>query len=113
MTTQQQLAELAYYYASSRQVGHTTAMMRGAKVSDCLILAHNQCGARNIKLLAPMGSVISLASMGERLRGIRKPLLIDNAAMSEILQGALAEIERLEQKVATARRKAQEIIEST
>lgn len=100
MGTLDELRELATYYAHTRGVGHTHAMMHGALNTDnVIILAHDmkyatelvrQCGGP-----ACEGQAIplSLHSLEHGLRGHRKPLLIDNSAMWWLLQDAIKEIE--------------------
>jgi len=110
MNAKKQLIALGQYFDSARQVGHTTAMMDGAKNADCLILAHNQAGADFIKTLKPKGKVVAFPAIDRELKGQRKPMLLDNAAVVAVVQTALGEIERLERKIADMKRAAQEIL---
>jgi hypothetical protein len=110
MTPTQKLLILDRYFRDSRQSGHTTAMMNGANESDCIVLANNQVGADFIKTLNPKCNVIAFSNIDHSLQGIRKPLLIDNAAAIDILETALSEIHRLEQKIQVMKWKAREIV---
>lgn len=112
MNAKSQLIELAQYLELSRRAGHTTAMMEGAKSADCIVLAHNQAGADLLKTLEPKGKVVALPAIATQLKGERKPLLVDNAAMAAILSLALGEISRLEKKVAGMKKAAQAIADS-
>jgi hypothetical protein len=99
MNTKQRLEDLRNYYAATRQCGHTTAMVRGAQNVDTVaILAASQDHARTLKQMAPKADCISLYAP-TALRGMRKPLLVDNHTMHVLLSDALQEIERLEKRV--------------
>src|ERR1035437_2418827 len=89
------IRELLTYYDSARQVGHTHAMLAGGSNSDCMILCVTRSGSDNIdpKKLVSLGQVNN-----GRLRGMRKPILIDNHAMYALLSGALCEINALEKQ---------------
>lgn len=111
MSTKDQLETLARYFNLTRQVGHTTAMLEGAKNVDCMVVAHNQQWADELKHMGARDA-ISLWSLKHRLMGIEAPLLLDNAAMFEICSGALAEINALEQRIAKMKQAAQAIANS-
>jgi hypothetical protein len=99
MNTKQRLEDLRNYYATTRQCGHTTVMVRGAQNVDTVaILAASHNHARILKQLAPKADCISLYAT-TALRGMRKPLLVDNHTMHVLLSDALEEIERLEKRV--------------
>ena len=92
-----QLNELEAYYSATRQIGHTTAMLEGAKnTATVIILAHDMKYARDLarRCGRERGVVpISLHSLPHGLRGHHKPLLIDNSAMWWLLRDAIKEIE--------------------
>jgi hypothetical protein len=101
-----QLEALFRYFQINRQVGHTTAMLEGAKNVPCLVLANNQAGKNNLKITG-LKEVVTLPEIeGGRLCGLNRPLLIDNAAMAEILGGALHEIEGAKAALLIANRSA-------
>ena len=99
MNPKQQLTLLANYFDLNRQVGHTTAMMNGAKETDCIIIAHSLAGVNYLKTFQPKGKVVTMMSIYKELEDQQKPLLIDNAAISALLKTALGEINRLEGKL--------------
>ena len=102
MNTKTKLETLAQYYATTRQAGHTTAMIKGAVNTErCVILAPNHHTGEMLQKLAPAAKIVSLEN--PELRGMRLPMLVDNSTMSRILSLALCEIERLEKALATAK----------
>lgn len=111
MNTKQRLQFLATYLESTRRVGHTTAMIDGAKSSDCIVLARNQTGADFLRALLPDGQIATLSAVEKNLAGQRKPLLLDNAALHSVLHDALGEITRLERKIDDMKRAARAIAE--
>lgn len=95
--------ELVQYYRLTRQVGHTTAMLNGAKNAvRTIILAHDMNFATFLAKQCPNVVPISLGGI-MKLRGRRKPLLIDNAAMAQILDGLLKEISELNKEISALR----------
>lgn len=91
---------LADYFAYRRRVGHTTAMMEGAKKTDCVILVQNENDIKHFKKLKPDGDFRTLTSLDDKLRGEIKPVVIDNSAMCDILSYAVSRIDFLESQVA-------------
>jgi hypothetical protein len=100
---------------SNRQTGHTTAVIYGANKVDSLVVCHSLEMTRYLGEkggpLNPRGEFklrqkpknskvecISLNSLNY-LDGNKKPLVFDNAALHVLFHDAIAEIERLEQKL--------------
>jgi hypothetical protein len=86
------LVALVNYYDFTRQVGHTTTLLKGANNTDCLTIfptlkMAKYCNRRE-------KDSISLHNIS-KLRGLKKPIAIDNAALYTILKEALNEIDRL------------------
>ena len=106
------LRELESYYQATRAVGHTYAMMHGALHTDhpqgIIILAHDMSYARDLARQCIKKQVvpISLHTLEHGLRGHRKPLLIDNAALWQLLHEAATEIEKLRTELADTKYKA-------
>jgi len=100
--TRYKLQRLLEYYYISRGVGHTRAMIEGAKDTDgVIILAHEHRYA--VSLARGCKNATPLAWFGygaDTLCGQRKPLLIDNGAMIDILADAINYINTLEHVVA-------------
>jgi len=96
MNAKKELITLGNYFIATRQVGHTTAMMEGAKNTSCLILTSNQMGVDRLKTFKPKGDVISIQNVEQDLRGRNQPLLLDNEAVVTVISHALEEIRRLE-----------------
>ena len=111
MNNKNTLIELRDYFYSVRNVGHTTAMMEGAKNVDCIVLSHCEEGTRFIKSLDYQGDVKSVHQIGGgKLKGLRKPMVLDNAALVEVLNMALIEIEKQEARVEKVKNLAHEIL---
>ena len=93
--------ELLTYLHSARQVGHTTTMLEGAKDRDCLVIAHSREWSKE---LAAKGAHITSLSLTEiergYLRGLRKPLVLDNAALQELLGDLVGTIAVLRKDIA-------------
>lgn len=89
---------LAQYYGTTRQVGHTTELLRDVDNAIVLCWSHSHCedlkkhyGTENTKYL-------TLGSITQSIRGFRKPLLVDNAVMYVICKDAYDLIEELEKE---------------
>lgn len=131
-TIKDTLEILKDYYNSTRQVGHTTAVMEGIKNVDGAILTHNQEFGTFLSKNGGVGGssglqrnpvlrkrkkeskieVVSLAHIqndGSVLKGLRTPLVIDNAALCFIFSDAYSEISRLESRLKMAEGKLEEI----
>jgi hypothetical protein len=96
------------YYSMSRQAGHTMAMLKGAEQTDAIILAANRDHAAYLTRLVDNPSktivIIPLTTpdeLRERLRGYRRPLVIDNFTMFLIQK----DVVRIVKKAAAARGK--------
>jgi len=73
MNTLEKLEFLKGYYEMNRQVGHTTAMIEGAKKSGCVVITHDMNMAdllRRQKSLKKNGFV-SIRNL-DSLRGVSK-----------------------------------------
>lgn len=94
------LQTLVHYYDFTRQVGHTTAMMKGAGNVDSTILVWNEHMRDHIKKLFPSSKndYITIGGLNN-LRSMKKPLALDNAAIHMVLLNALNRITELEQEV--------------
>ena len=91
------LREIVAYYEATRQVGHTTLMKMGIENQpDSVLLAHNMdSGNRIVDRIKPKPKVVSLNSL-HNLRGMKKPMAIDNGALQFILAEAADEIHELQ-----------------
>lgn len=76
------LSILNDYYFVRRRVGHTSAMLNGAR-SDKNIIVIISHKAQKDYIELPKEQMITLAEL-ERLRGLKKPLLIDHLALQTI-----------------------------
>jgi hypothetical protein len=98
-TIKNKLRSLLQYFEARRQIGHTTAMIRGAsQVPGCVVIAENESHRRSLQRELPEADVQTLDQL-QGLLGKRAPLLIDNAAQLHLLQDALNEIEWLEKSL--------------
>jgi hypothetical protein len=92
----EKLKELAIYYELTRQSGHTSAMLNGAKNSPtCLVLTHSHRMGKELEIMANKKLNTICLNNNYTLRGYYKPLLIDNAELYLIFSKAAIEIERL------------------
>ena len=81
------LHNLLQYFLGKRGVGHTTAMLEGAKNSDCIVLVSNESIASSLKKQYPNTKFITESSIGNSgLQGHNKPLLIDHSVIVDILR---------------------------
>ena len=97
-TAKAQIEALLQYYRTNRAVGHTTTMIEGAANTDCIVIVANEKQAYIRERLTGQ-TVLSINNLNQRLRGMNKPLAIDNSAIYLILQRLLEEIDDRDQKL--------------
>lgn len=91
------LYTLIQYFDRTRQRGHTTAMMWGAQISDCLVMTHTTYMGEQLKKNFNNRKITTVTpDTLDRLSGMNKPLLFDNGVLYTIFWDCLAEIDRLE-----------------
>jgi hypothetical protein len=108
--------QIVRYLEINRQVGHTTAILEGAKNVDALVIAHNFDWAQELsnpnfqkpytgekfelKRRNPNSqiSTLSLSSLNN-LRGEHRPILLDNAALYVLLRDIVNYTSALEDKL--------------
>lgn len=96
MNIKNTLTEIVGYLSGNRQVGHTTAILEGAKNTDCLVLTHNQEYANSLQQQFKI-KAMSIASAG--IRGRRSAIVLDNAAVQLICSTALSLILKQERQI--------------
>lgn len=108
------LQELLTYYHVNRGAGHTAAVVAGAEnLEDCIVVAANQSSAALLSK-GNMFTVVTLAGLENGdTRGRRCPMVLDNHAVIELARQSLAEIARLEAKIAKMRNAAQAIADTS
>jgi hypothetical protein len=80
------------YYDRTRGVGHTHAVLNGAREEGAFVLVHTQDFGKSLgKDVAP----VTMGDFIKRTAGMRKPLVIDNYALTLLLMEAAEEIGRL------------------
>ena len=89
----EELKEIYNYYLSTRRVGHTYSMMEGAKNTDCLVVCANKQQEREVGKQLLGKKITTLANIKQKLRGIKKPLLIDHYALCCLIGEMLRRIE--------------------
>jgi hypothetical protein len=107
MNARKKLREIRQYLEMTRQVGHTTGMLEGANyTANALVLTHSMKMGEEIKKMLGSPSSVTVQSIHSEamLRGFRKPLFIDNAALWLLFNEAEAEFETLERENAHLRR---------
>ena len=99
MKIKETLQNILNYYASTRRVGHTTAMIRGAQnVDNALVVTSNLSASRALEHNYPHIKTTSIQS-GQKLLGFNSPILFDNEALYVLFRDALKTIEDLENKL--------------
>ena len=90
MEKEQKLLMLKLYFDTRRQEGHTLAMVKGAENIQATVIVREPFHSDYIERMANRKRWIRYVSWDRfDLHGLRGPLVIDNAAMSEILGDAL------------------------
>ena len=108
MNIRTQLQALLQYYVTNRQVGHTTAMLRGANNSKCIVLVsreHNYHRLMELQRKRKKGKKYNAITLdgvqNNGLRGHREPILFDNEALYVLFDAAHRRILDLERKIET------------
>ncbi len=104
------LEDLQAHYIFNRAIGHTHAMIEGTKnTPEAVVVVGNGHMGRVIREKSPGTDTVSIRQIEQHgaLRGRRCPLVVDNAALDEILGRALleiysrgAEIDKLNEEIA-------------
>lgn len=80
-----------------RQVGHTTLMKKGVENYDRQfgVIAHNMQAAKEIidKSGSELGKAFSLSKLGSNFHGFSMPYVIDNGALSILLEEVISVME--------------------
>ena len=94
------LLTLHFYYTTTRGNGHTALMKEGTKhyQGDKLVLVGQMHEHKNTE--TKLCETISLNSL-DKLRGLNKPLAIDNHALATIFENSMTEILNLEGEINT------------
>lgn len=87
-----ELQELGHYYTRARQVGHTTAMIRGATDGAAVILAAD---ASHRDRFRRAGLSAESRSSLQQLRGMQSPLLVDHWALQGMISDAHQRLEQI------------------
>lgn len=96
----QKLINLAEEYQrirSIRGLGLTTAIIEATTYTNGLLLVHNQACARDLKYQYPKLNAVPYTST--TLRGIQKPVFLDNYLEHIMIGSLLKRINELEQQV--------------
>lgn len=100
MNEKEKLQEVLRYYISTVGVGHTHMMLHGAASTPSgIVIALTSETGRAIKERAPEIDIVPVGNL-QGLRSKRKPITFDNAAMIDLLSGAVRRIEVLEKAAA-------------
>ena len=105
MYTLQTVEAIIEYYARNRGVGHTTAMIDGAKNTDgAIVLVHDYYNAAELKHKFPKLKAICATGPMEVLYGISAPLLIDHYVLTGLFYLLLSHINGLGKQVEDVKR---------
>jgi hypothetical protein len=105
-TSKKQLRKFLDYMNRNRRVGHTTAMLEGAKNVDAIVISHNYQGGQmleeriekeipNLTKRSGKLKTLSIHETEQALLGYHSPIVFDNAALHILFSNAIHEIERL------------------
>lgn len=86
------------YYRKNRQVGHTTAMLNGAK-SDKNILVVISSESEKTHIDLPKEQFINMRNLHERLLGRKNPVLVDHFTIQLMYWEMKKELEKKDEKV--------------
>lgn len=96
------------YYNFNRRVGHTTAMLNGAKSDENIkVLVHNK---KYFDL--PQDQMISINEI-DRLRGNKKPLLIDHCVFGMMISELFQTIQQQEDVIEKYKRDYERQLETS
>lgn len=96
-----ELAKIIHHHLNIRHLGHTTAMLNGAKKAEATVLVHNRVLAYQIlsDCKNPSLNVITKDDVFQhKMKGLRTPLLIDHYVLVSILEALLIENKKLKDK---------------
>jgi hypothetical protein len=97
MTTTDKLDQLLYYFTSRRRVGHTKAMLCGvANTEKITVMVANEVDKRYVWNYAPNAQFVTWEH--PNLLGKNDPLVLDNHALTNLIQDVLSIIGRLEKE---------------
>ncbi len=99
-TIQDILRFYTQYYSTTRGVGHTRAMIRGADKEDCIVLCASSREATHAEQFSPHSCAYSQI---ERLTGRRVALAWDNHALFDLFSAASREMRSLAETVEVQR----------
>lgn len=106
MNVRVQLQALLQYYVTNRQVGHTTAMLRGANNTKCTVIVareHNYRRLMDLQQKRKKGKKYNATTLAGvehgNLLGHREPIVFDNEALWELFGAAHKRITELENKI--------------
>lgn len=107
--TKARLCAIELYYSSSRGVGHTRAMIKGAKSEERpILISGTSISARNIGRTAGVRPQDCLGwneiGVTKNIRGLRQPLVFDDYGIQCIIADALNAIGDLEHIILSLKR---------
>ena len=96
MNILEKLEALQNYYTFTRKSGHTTLMKEGTKYTkNKFILSYHKKDYRFLE--CEPEEIIAIDNLND-LRGHDKPMIIDNGAMSMLLEETVQRMQRLEKE---------------
>lgn len=101
------LMEFVNYYNITRGIGHTTRVINGIDGSNAIVVVPTHRMGDHIRSKCKDKSDIQFVSISsmDRLRGTREPLVFDNAALQQLFVGAIDEMDRLTNEIASLKEK--------
>lgn len=95
------LETLQRYFEGVRRVGHTRAMLDGAREQsgNVIVVASSENERRLLKRHLPTAKIVSLGSLDMDISGLHAPLVLDNEAVRRLCQEAGAEIDGLKAEI--------------
>jgi len=91
---------LDLYYRKNRQVGHTFAMLNGAKSDkDIIVIIAEETQKSYIEL--PKRQMINMSNLHEKLLGRKNPILVDHFAIQLMYWDMKKELEKKDEEIET------------
>ena len=109
MKAKEQLDLILRLFERARRSGCTTAMMDGAINYECVVVTHDQETADAMDLEHSVAVSMQRAKELLYIKDDEMPVVLDNAAVIQILRLAIHEITKQENRVKRAKRIARQI----
>ncbi len=114
-SVQHTIREILTYLKVNRNIGHTTAVIRGAQnVDKAILVCANEIHANTMKKRCPASiETVGLGAVENyALRGKSRPLVFDNHTIASLLRMCSNKIEQLQAQVNASQQTRQQLLDS-